>query len=104
MASYAKFSIIFLKGLNEICLSMQKWDKTIPRWKSLFYFGAILLLCKKNSGWVGSSNAYNCLFALHEFAIFGQNLLIMWLGGFKNGEKYAYVMKVWPLMAYSLCM
>ena len=24
-------------------------------------------------------------------------LLIMWVGGFKNGQKYAYIIKVWPL-------
>ena len=47
---------------------------------------------------MGSSNAYNCLFALHKLAIFGPNLLIMWEGVFENGEKYAYVIKVWPLI------
>ena len=30
-------------------------------------------------------------------AIFGPILLIMWVGGFKNGKKYAYVIKVRPL-------
>ena len=62
-----------------------------------FSLGGILLLRKKNSGWVGSSNAYNCLFTLHKYAIFGPVLLIMWVGGLKNGGKYAYVIKVWPL-------
>ena len=28
--------------------------------------GAILLLRKKNSGWVGSPNAYNCSITLHK--------------------------------------
>ena len=26
----------------------------------------------------------------------------MWMDGFKNGEKYAYVIKLWPLNQYSL--
>ena len=52
---------------------------------------AIPLLRKKNSGWVGSSNAN-----LHNIN-FGQILLIMWVDGFKNGKNYAYVIKVWPL-------
>ena len=60
--------------------------------------GAILLLRKKNRGWVGSSNAYNCLFTVHKLAIFDPILLIMWVCGFKNGEKCAYVIKVWPLI------
>jgi len=52
----------------------------------------------KNSGWVCSSNAYNYLLALHKLGIFGSILLIMWVGGFENGEKFAYVIKVCPLM------
>ena len=28
---------------------------------------------------------------------FGPILLTIWMGGFKNGEKHAYVIKVWPL-------
>ena len=55
----------------------------------LFQQRAMLLLGKKNSGWVGSSNAYNCLFTLHKYAIFGPILLIMWVGGLENGKKYA---------------
>ena len=42
--------------------------------------GAILLLRKKNSEWVGSSDAYNSLFALHRLAIFGPILIIKWIG------------------------
>ena len=49
----------------------------------------MLLLRKKNSGWVGLSNAYNCLSTLHKYAIFGPILLIMWVGGLENGKKYA---------------
>ena len=59
--------------------------------------GAILLLRKKNSGWMVSSSAYNCLFTLHKLVIFGLILLIMWVGGFEYSEKYAHVIKVWPL-------
>ena len=29
--------------------------------------------------------------------VWGPILTIMWVGGFKNVEKYAYVIKVWPL-------
>ena len=58
------------------------------------WLGAIFLLRKKNSGWVGSSNDYNCLFTLHKSAIFGMILLIMWVGWYNKGENYAYVIKV----------
>ena len=78
---------------------MNLGNKSIQHGVRTNYLGAILLLRKKNSGWVGSSNAYNCLFTLHKKAIFGPILLIMWVGGFKNGEKYAYVIKVWPLIS-----
>ena len=43
--------------------------------------GAIHLLRKKNSGWLVSSNAYNCLFILHRLANFGPILHIIWIGG-----------------------
>ena len=36
----------------------------------------------KNSGWVGSCNAYNCLFAINTLAIPSLILLIMWVGVF----------------------
>ena len=58
--------------------------------------GAILLLHKKiTGGWV-HQNAYNGSFSLHKKAIFGMILLIMWVDGFKNSKKYAYIIKVWP--------
>ena len=47
---------------------------------------------------MGSSNAYKCLFALHKLLIFGPILLIMLVGGFENGEIYAYVIKACPLI------
>jgi len=64
----------------------------------MFFIGAIHLFRKKNSGWIGSSNAYNYLFALHKLAIFGPNLLVMWVGGLENGEQYAYEIKVCSLI------
>ena len=45
--------------------------------KRVLCLGAILLLRKENSGWVGSLNAYNCLSTLHKEAIFGTILLLM---------------------------
>ena len=43
--------------------------------------GAILILHKKNSGWVGLQNAYNCFLTLEKQAHFSAKLLIMWVGG-----------------------
>ena len=60
--------------------------------------GAIHILRKKNSGWVGLQNAYNCLFTLGNQTDFCIILLIMWVGGLKNRGKCAYVIYVWSLM------
>ena len=55
-----------MKRMDNDLLTLDKiifvWDSHFPS----FSKGAILLLRKKNSGWVGSSNAYNCLFTLHK--------------------------------------
>ena len=51
-----------------------------------YVLGAIHILRKKNSGWVGLQNAYNCLFTLCNQAHFCIILLIMWVGGLKNRE------------------
>ena len=59
-----------------------KWGKVSQE------IGAILLSRKKNSGWVGI-------------------LLIMWVGGFKNSEECACVVKVWlhtHYPAYERCL
>ena len=60
--------------------------------------GAIHILRKKNSGWVGLQNAYNCLFTLDNQTHFCIILLIMWVGGLKNRQKCAYVIYVWSLI------
>ena len=40
------------------------------------------------------------LYALHKQAIFGQTLLIMWVGGFKHTQKYAYAGAVEPVHSW----
>ena len=77
---------------------LREFQTKLQKLSTISCLGAILLLRKKNSGWMGSSNAYNCLFVLHKLAMFGPNLLVMWVGGLENGEQYAYVIKVCPLM------
>ena len=49
---------------------------------------------------IGDSTVIAYLHYIDKYAIFGSILLIMWVGGFKNGEKYAYVIKVWPLIRH----
>ena len=54
------------------------------------------LLVERSKGRL-RGHAYDCIFILYKKAILGPILLMMWVGAFKNVEKYAYIRKVCSL-------